>query len=89
MRYLYVDDKRTPTPKANFVARSYNSAIMYLSAMDFDVVDLDYSLDDLNGNGYDILVYMYRHGIRPKEIIVHSDHSDGRTRMLTYMRENF
>ena len=89
MRYLYVDDQRTPTPNANFVAKSYNAAIMYLSIMEFDVVDLDYSLNDPNGNGYDLLVYMYEHGIKPGKIVVHSDHSVGRPKMLAFIREHF
>jgi DNA-binding NtrC family response regulator len=54
---------------------------------DLETVSLDYDLG--RGTGLDILVYMKKHDIAAKEIIIHSTHKTGIKKMKEYAKENF
>ncbi|MDD6467411.1 MAG: hypothetical protein PUF50_04455 [Erysipelotrichaceae bacterium] len=87
-KYLYVDDYRMPPKCADAVAKDYDSAIQLLKFLTFEIIDLDYSLNDINGNGLKILEFMVKNNIKVKEIRVHSDHEIGKPRMLEYIEDH-
>jgi len=85
---LFVDDNRD-FPKSGFeCCRDAETAILLLSIMDFDFLDLDYHLGD-GGTGLDILTWMDEHKISIPRINIHSSHEIGKEKMKEFCKEKF
>ena len=92
MYNIFLDDMRSTPKYGNYnTARSYDSCISLLMIFgdELEKISLDYDLGTLNETGYDVLVYMKEHGIKPKYINIHSDHPEGARMMVKYANENF
>ena len=90
MLKIYVDDLRKfPDKKFNYNCfRSYEECINWLEFYnEVDVINLDYNLGTYTG--LDILIFMKKHNICVKKIIVHSTNVEGIKIMEKYIKENF
>lgn len=85
---LFVDDRRNPPAHSFECAEDYEGAIFLLRYMSFDFATLDYDLGD-GYTGLDLLKFMHEIGRYPKQLNIHSDHSEGKWLMKKYAEENF
>lgn len=94
MNKLFVDDKRSfdePGKAGYTCVKTYERAIILLDIykkIGLEVVNLDYDLGE-SKTGLDILIYMKENNINPKEIIIHSTHSEGVRKMMRYAKDHF
>lgn len=87
-RKLYLDDKRS-CPKGYEHALNFKQAVeLYELFGEFDLVDLDYSLED-GKSGLDFLKWMADNGKSPNRINIHSAHIEGKRLMREYAEDNF
>lgn len=87
-RKLYVDDLRKP-PKGYEYATCFAKAVeLYCEYGDFDVVDLDFNLND-GHTGLDLLKWIAENGKTPARINIHASHIQGRQLMREYAEDNF
>lgn len=92
MYNIFLDDIRQAPKHGRYnVARSYKACISLLMVFGevLNKISLDYDLGDLNETGYDVLVFMKEHDIKPKYINIHSDHPEGARAMVKYAHEHF
>lgn len=92
MYHIFLDDARDMPKSGRYqVAKNYEDCVLLLELFgaELETIDLDYDLGNQNETGYDVLVYMKEHGIRPKSINVHSDHPEGARKMVKYAEKHF
>ena len=85
---LFVDDKRDAPSNEYQVARNFQYATILMSVIEFEFLDLDYSLED-SKTGLDILIWMYEHKISVSHINIHSSNIEGLKKMLIYAENHF
>lgn len=86
---LFVDDTRA-FPKWGYeCARDYQTAVLFLSIMDFEYITLDYNLGSDRESGLDILIWMKEHNKFVPKINIHSNHVIGKEKMRAYCEEHF
>ncbi|MGN1127224.1 MAG: cyclic-phosphate processing receiver domain-containing protein [Ruminococcus sp.] len=85
---LFVDDKRDAPSNEYQVVRNFQFATTLLSVMNFEFIDLDYSLEE-DKTGLDILKWMYENNISVPHINIHSSNIEGRKEMLIYAKNHF
>jgi len=86
---LFVDDTRKFPQWGYECCRDVDTALLFLSIMDFEYISLDYSLGDARRNGLYILKWMYENNIYVPEINIHSNNIFGREEMRVFCEENF
>lgn len=85
---LFVDDYRNPPGDGFSVVRNYNKTIILLDLLDFDVISLDYDLNDVK-NGLDIIQYIHQIKKYPKHLNIHSTHPTGSIKMYDLAKRLF
>ena len=86
---LFVDDVRDPVGEGFTVVRQYKQAVLLLDLLEFDVISLDYDIQD-GYTGLDILKYMSDNNKYLKsQLNIHSTHSIGSVAMYKYAKEHF
>ena len=86
---IILDDRRVfPEGPYNCV-RTYEDCTRLLRVFKkASFISLDYDLG-ADKTGYDVLVYMHENGIAANRINIHSDHSEGVSKMRRYVEEHF
>lgn len=86
MKKLWVDDER-PAPDAGWdVAMSADDARAMLQETAYDIVSLDYVLIGWD-SGFDVLLWMQKQAVWPRELHSHSGGSTGRYQILSHAKE--
>lgn len=87
---LFIDDLRKNPDKESFnEARTYEEAIFMLKYIKFDFITTDYDLGKNQPTGLEILKWMVENEKYPEHINIHSDHTEGKIKMLNFIKENF
>lgn len=89
---IFLDDKREMHGKHQFnCVTTYFQCVALIDAFkNIEVISLDYNLGvNSEYTGFDVLVYMHEHGIKPKHINIHSSHQVGAPKMREYAEKNF
>lgn len=86
---LFVDDERQ-FPKWGYeCVRDADTAILFLSIMEFQQISLDYTLGTNCKNGLDILIWMKENNIFVPQINIHSNNILGKEKMKEFCIKNF
>lgn len=81
---LFVDDSRK-APQGYIAASSYQRAITLMSHITFDIISLDYELNE-RYNGLDLITYMAAHRIYPRQLNIHAGMGHAATMIDTAKR---
>lgn len=86
--FLYVDDIRNPISNSWNVARSYREAITLITNNEIKFLSLDHDLGEKK-TGYDIAKFIVEHGIKIRQINIHSANPVGRDNIKQLIKHYF
>lgn len=87
---LVVDDEREkPEDGTMTKVETFGMATTLMKVMKYEFVSLDFDLGVNQRTGLDILVWMHDNEKYPEHINIHSDHPEGKPKMVKYVKENF
>ena len=86
---IIIDDNRTFPLSIYNCVRTYEDCIFLIECFKkISFISLDYDLGS-NNNGLDILKYLERNNIFPPHINIHSNHENGKVKMIKFIKEKF